>query len=135
MEKLTLEELRKFTEDCSDDYEVRVSSVIIGEQSYHTSVFDITSLIDNDGKFLVLEPSEVQVSDNDEEDMLMYKGLSKEDWELITSALMGHSVTMTSECMQCKDVMSKESYERDIKESERLVYLVNVLQGRKEYQP
>lgn len=66
---------------------------------------------------------------------LITKSLSEKDWQLVESALMGHTVTITSTCMTCKEVMPEESYNREMNESERLVYIVNVLQGRKEYQP
>lgn len=66
---------------------------------------------------------------------LIKKSLSQKDWELINSALMGHIVTIVADCQENKNIMPTESYNKDIKESERLVYLVNVLQGRKEYQP
>lgn len=64
---------------------------------------------------------------------LIEKSLSQKDWDLINSALMGQSVTIVADCQENKDIMPAESYNRDMNESERLVYLVNVLQGRKEY--
>lgn len=65
MENLSLGEFREFTNDLSDDYEIRIDSVIEGEQSYHTSVYNITSRVDIEGKFVVLEPSEIEVSDGE----------------------------------------------------------------------
>ena len=61
MNKLTLGELREFTKDLSDDYEMRVSSIQRGEQSYHTEVIDITASTDSDGDFVILEPSEIEI--------------------------------------------------------------------------
>lgn len=48
---------------------------------------------------------------------LITKSLSQEDWDLMSNALMGHSVTITSDCLASKEVMSAESYDRDMKES------------------
>lgn len=64
---------------------------------------------------------------------LISKVLSEKDWKLIEGALMGHTVTITSTCVTCKDAMPEKTYNREMDESERLVYLINVLQGRKEY--
>ncbi|UZW13210.1 hypothetical protein OSC52_15340 [Clostridium pasteurianum] len=68
MEKLTLGEFRDFTKDLSDNYEIRVSSIQKGEQTYHTEVYDITSSEDVEGDFVILEPSEIEV-DNGEVDL------------------------------------------------------------------
>lgn len=57
------------------------------------------------------------------------KNLNKEDMELIKKAMLENSVTLTAEMLECKDVMPKESFERNRAEANRLVYLVNVLNG------
>jgi hypothetical protein len=65
LKKLTLGEFRDFTKDLPNNYELRISSVIKGDDSYHTSVFDISSVEDAEGNFIILEPSEIEVSDTD----------------------------------------------------------------------
>jgi len=68
MNKLTLGEFRKFTEDLSDDYEIRVASIQRGERSYHTDVDTISSSVDTDGNYVILEPNEIEVSDGEYEE-------------------------------------------------------------------
>ena len=68
MERLTLGEFREFTKDLSDDFEIRVSSIIRGENAYHTNVFDVFSSEDIEDNFVVLEPSEVEANVTDYED-------------------------------------------------------------------
>ena len=47
--------------------------------------------------------------------------------------MLHDSVSMTSEALECKEVMPIETYERQMSESERLIYLVNVLDDKVEY--
>lgn len=68
MKKLTLGEFRKFTEELSDSYEIRVSSIVKGEQTCHTEVIDISSSEDIEGDFVILEPYETEVT-NEEVDV------------------------------------------------------------------
>lgn len=75
------------------------------------------------------------VRSNAMKEELISKSLSQKDWDLINSALGGYIVTTVADCQENKNVMPKESYNRDMKESERLTYLVNVLLGKQEYQP
>lgn len=65
IKKLTLGDLREFTKELPNTYEIRISSIQIGEQRYHSNVCDITSNSDNEGNFVILEPSEIEIeSDN-----------------------------------------------------------------------
>lgn len=64
---------------------------------------------------------------------MKFENLSKEDIQLIKNAMMESSVSLIADARECKEVMSKESYERDMTTAKRLVYLVNVLNGVKEY--
>jgi hypothetical protein len=68
MEKLTLGEFRKFTEDLPDDYEIRVCSIQRGERSYHTEVDNISSSMDTEGNYVILEPNEIEVSEAEYEE-------------------------------------------------------------------
>ncbi|MDU5208155.1 MAG: hypothetical protein E6441_00835 [Clostridium sp.] len=60
---------------------------------------------------------------------MKFDDLIKEDKELIKSTMVAQSVSITAEAIQCKDVMPEEVYEREMKNADRLVYLVNVLNG------
>jgi len=62
-----------------------------------------------------------------------FDNLNKEDIELIKSAMLQNAVTLTSEALECKDVMPIEVYEKDMANSDRLIYLVNVLNDVSEY--
>jgi hypothetical protein len=64
---------------------------------------------------------------------LVKKELSQDDWELIISAMMDTTVSKKSISLLNKSTMPKEDYERYKIESDRLVYLVNVLNGIKPY--
>lgn len=66
MSKLTVGELKEFISDIPDDTEVRIASLYntITEQHYHVSTDDISCSIDVEGSFLVLVPSEIEVSDD-----------------------------------------------------------------------
>lgn len=64
---------------------------------------------------------------------MKFEELSKEDKELIKRSMLHDSVSMTSEALECKEVMPIETYERQMSESERLIYLVNVLDGKVRY--
>lgn len=64
---------------------------------------------------------------------LIVKTLSEKDWKLVIDAMSESAVSRTSEAQEYKADMPKESYERNMNESDRLVYLINVLEGRKEY--
>ena len=66
-------------------------------------------------------------------EILVQRSLSERDWKLIISAMTESAVSKTSEAQMYKADMPKESYELNMSESDRLVYLVNVLEGRKEY--
>lgn len=58
---------------------------------------------------------------------MKFDDLKKEDIELIKSAMLENSVTLTSSALGCKEVMPNEVYERDMNNANRLIYLVNVL--------
>lgn len=47
--------------------------------------------------------------------------------------MLAQSVSVTNEAIQCKDVMPKEVYEREMKNADRLIYLVNVLNDKVNY--
>lgn len=64
---------------------------------------------------------------------MKFDDLIKDDQELIKSTMLAQSVSITAEAIQCKDVMQKEAYEREMKNSDRLIYLVNVLNGKINY--
>lgn len=66
MAKLTVGELREFIADVPDDTEVRIASLYntMTEEYYHTSTDDITELTDAIGRYLILQPSEIEVSDD-----------------------------------------------------------------------
>lgn len=68
IKKMTLGEFREFTKDLTDDFELRVSSILRNEKSYHTEILAISSSEDIEGKYIILEPSEIEVSDTDYED-------------------------------------------------------------------
>lgn len=60
---------------------------------------------------------------------MKFDDLIKDDQELIKSTIIAQAVSMTAEAIQCKDVMPEEVYEREMKNADRLIYLVNVLNG------
>lgn len=64
-EKLTVGELKEFLDGIPDNAEVRISSLYntYTEQSYHVNTSDISYYHDSYDKFLILEPSEIDVSD------------------------------------------------------------------------
>ena len=64
---------------------------------------------------------------------MKFESLSKDDIQLIKSAMLESSVSLTSEALECKETMPKEAFERNMSNSKRLVYLVNVLNGVIEY--
>lgn len=64
---------------------------------------------------------------------LIPKILSNGDLKLIVNSLMENSVSIIAECEECKKVMGKETYGKEKERANRLVYLANVLDGRKEY--
>lgn len=64
---------------------------------------------------------------------MKFENLSKEDIELIKRAMLENAVTLTSEALGCEDVMPKEACEKNMADSDRLIYLVNVLDGAYEY--
>lgn len=64
---------------------------------------------------------------------MRFENLSKEDFGLIKSVMLEHAIDLVSEALECEDVMPKEVYERNMKQSDRLIYLVNVLNGVYEY--
>lgn len=61
------------------------------------------------------------------------ENLNKKDIELIKSAMLENSVSLISTALECKEVMPTECYDRDMKNADRLVYLVNVLNGVSDY--
>lgn len=62
-----------------------------------------------------------------------FDNLRKKDKELIKDSMLNQSVSLTAESLECKDVMPKETYKRQMKEADRLIYLVNVLNNKVEY--
>lgn len=67
--------------------------------------------------------------------------LSMEDQKLIYSAMSGMAVSMSAEAHQCENdekILKVEGIpeiiERNLKESDRLVYLMNVLGGHEKYE-
>lgn len=64
---------------------------------------------------------------------MRFEDLKEEDKELIKRAMLHDSVSMTSEALNCKDVMPVETYNRQMDEADRLIYLVNVLNGKAKY--
>lgn len=61
------------------------------------------------------------------------ENLSKEDIDLIKDAMLENSVSLVSSALECKEVMPIDCYERDMRNADRLVYLVNVLNGVSDY--
>ncbi|EHJ00413.1 hypothetical protein CDLVIII_3868 [Clostridium sp. DL-VIII] len=70
---------------------------------------------------------------NNVETDIIYNGFKREDWELIKKAMCETAVALVGDCQECASVMPKESIERDMKDSDRLIYLINVLIGKEEY--
>jgi hypothetical protein len=64
---------------------------------------------------------------------MRFENLNKEDVQLIKDAMMESSVSLIADAKECKEVMPKEAFEKDMDRAKRLVYLVNVLNGVKEY--
>ncbi|WP_040413612.1 hypothetical protein [Clostridium thermobutyricum] len=64
---------------------------------------------------------------------MKFENLRKEDRELIKRSMLNHSVSLTSEALECKEAMSKEAYEKTMRDADRLIFLVNVLNDRKNY--
>jgi CBS-domain-containing membrane protein len=64
---------------------------------------------------------------------MKFEDLSKEDIELIKIAMLENAVTLRSEVLGCEDVMPKEVCAKNMDDSDRLIYLVNVLDGAYEY--
>ena len=66
MDKLLVGELKEFIKDIPDNAEVRISSIYntSTESSYHVSASDISFCDDAECQFLILEPSEIEISDN-----------------------------------------------------------------------
>lgn len=64
---------------------------------------------------------------------MKFESLRKEDFELIKSAMLGHATELVSEALECEAITPKEVYERNMEQSDRLIYLVNVLEGAYEY--
>lgn len=64
---------------------------------------------------------------------MRFEDLKEEDKELIKRAMLHDSVSMTSEALNCKDVMPVETYNRQMDEADRLIYLVNVLNDKVKY--
>ena len=67
------------------------------------------------------------------EGIVMYENLSKEDKDLIKRCMLNQSVSITAEMLQCKEVVPKETYEKEMRDADRLIYLVNVLNGKTHY--
>lgn len=64
---------------------------------------------------------------------MKFENLSKEDIQLIKRAMLENAVTLTSEALECEYVMPKEVCEKNMSDSDRLIYLVNFLDGAYEY--
>lgn len=64
---------------------------------------------------------------------MKFESLRKDDIQLIKFAMLESSVSLTSEALECKETMPKEVFERNMSKAERLIYLVNVLNGVIEY--
>lgn len=63
----------------------------------------------------------------------MFEHLNKEDIELIKNSMLKNSSTLMSEAFEYKEFMSDDMYEKEMAKSDRLIYLVNVLNGDAEY--
>lgn len=61
------------------------------------------------------------------------ENLNEEDISLIKTAMLENSVSLVSSALECKEVMPTECYDRDMKNADRLVYLINVLNGVSDY--
>jgi len=133
--KWNIKELKDFIKDLDDDVEVVIESIISGEERYCSDTEDIyTSTDDNSGdKLLVLVPKDIGINNTELNEDLIPKELRAEDWEAIKDAMLESTVSLTSDCHEYKDIMSKDSKERDMKKADRLIYLVNVLIGKEEY--
>lgn len=64
---------------------------------------------------------------------MKFDNLKEEDIKLIKEAMLQNSVTITASCLENKEVMPKEAYEKDMNNANRLIYLVNVLNDVVEY--
>ncbi|MFR9290996.1 hypothetical protein [Clostridium paraputrificum] len=64
---------------------------------------------------------------------MKFDDLIEEDKELIKSTMLAQSTSMVAEALQCKDVMPEEVYEREMNNAYRLIYLVNVLNDKVNY--
>lgn len=64
---------------------------------------------------------------------MKFEDLREEDKHLIKSAMLHDSVSMTSEALNCKEVMPIETYKKQLSEADRLIYLLNVLNGVVKY--
>lgn len=60
---LSVDELREFIKDEHGETEVRISSIYntVEEQSYHVAVDEISAYGDGNGRYLILEPSEIEI--------------------------------------------------------------------------
>jgi hypothetical protein len=64
---------------------------------------------------------------------MKFEKLNQEDKELIKDAMKESSVNTISQSLQCKKVMSEETFDKEMNRGKRLVYLLNVLDDKKEY--
>lgn len=62
-----------------------------------------------------------------------FDNLKKEDKELIKDSMLRQSVSSKAEALECKGVIPKEIYEKQMNEADRLIYLVNVLNDKISY--
>ncbi|WP_027639412.1 hypothetical protein [Clostridium cadaveris] len=60
---------------------------------------------------------------------MKFSNLSNEDINLIKNAMLENSVSLVATALECKSVMPIEVYESDMQNADRLIYLVNVLNG------
>lgn len=68
-----------------------------------------------------------------EADKMKFEELCNEDIKLIKDSMLENSVSIIAECQESKSVLSEESFDKEMNRGKRLVYLVNVLNDKKEY--
>lgn len=64
---------------------------------------------------------------------MKFDDLREEDKNLIKDSMLQQSVSLTAEALECKNVMPQETYEKQMNDADRLIYLVNVLNDKAKY--
>lgn len=59
--------------------------------------------------------------------------LDEKDMRLIKAAMFEGSISIASLAVESKEEISTECYEREMKKADRLMYLINVLNGVVDY--